>query len=225
MSAHKLSNKGYKTIFHPENEGVTVHKKGTLTITTSNPPVLQGCNKNGGKLWTVTATKNNEEEINNVYNLPSTNKAYATSTHWQDSQLKVNGLKPSRRETTSLASAHSRGSTQTFSRIRQKTERTHETTAPECQISTKVKQNAPDNHNEETHQDKPHAKLRDVYIKIYLVSNTVHSDQTRCFPAMSSSGNKFIMVLIDMDRKYIDAEPGYEKQNRGIDDQSLLGTM
>jgi hypothetical protein len=72
MSVHKLSNKRYTTTFHPENEGVTVHEKGTLTITTSNPPVLQGCKEEGGKLWTLTATKNNKEEINNAYNLPST---------------------------------------------------------------------------------------------------------------------------------------------------------
>jgi hypothetical protein len=71
MSLHKLSNRGYTTIFHPENEGVTVHKWGTLTITTSSTPVLQGCKEDGSKLWTATATENNKEEINNVYNLPS----------------------------------------------------------------------------------------------------------------------------------------------------------
>jgi hypothetical protein len=43
MSVNKLSEEGYTTIFHPKNEGVTIHKKGTLTITTNKPPVLQGC--------------------------------------------------------------------------------------------------------------------------------------------------------------------------------------
>jgi len=32
MSVNKLSEEGYTTIFHPENKGVTVHEKGTLTI-------------------------------------------------------------------------------------------------------------------------------------------------------------------------------------------------
>jgi hypothetical protein len=73
--------------------------------------------------------------------------------------------------------------------------------------STKVKQNAPDNLDEEIHQGKPQAKLRDVYIKIYLASDTVHSNQTRCFPAISSSENKCIMVSVEIDRNYIDAEP------------------
>jgi hypothetical protein len=62
-------------MFHLENGGVTVHKKGTITITTSNPPVLQGCKEEEGKLQTVTATENNEEKINNVYNLPSTKQS------------------------------------------------------------------------------------------------------------------------------------------------------
>jgi len=43
MSVNKLAEEGYTTIFHPETEGVTIHERGTLTITTSNPPVLQGC--------------------------------------------------------------------------------------------------------------------------------------------------------------------------------------
>jgi hypothetical protein len=43
LSSHKLSDKGYIKIFHPKVEGVTVHETGTLTITTTNPPVLQGC--------------------------------------------------------------------------------------------------------------------------------------------------------------------------------------
>jgi hypothetical protein len=60
-----------------------------------------------------------------------------------------------------LDGAHSKGSTQTLSIIRQNSERTHETTVPERQIN-KVKQNAPDNPNKETHQNKPSLKLKDV---------------------------------------------------------------
>jgi len=55
-SMNKMSENGYTTIFRPGNEGVTIHEKGTLTITTSEPPVLQGCKKKGENLWTVSAT-------------------------------------------------------------------------------------------------------------------------------------------------------------------------
>jgi hypothetical protein len=46
-----------------------------------------------------------------------------------------------------------------------------------------------------------------VYIKIYLATDTVHFNQTGCFPATSSRGHKYIMVLVEIDGNYIDAEP------------------
>jgi hypothetical protein len=55
-----MSEEGYTTIFHPGEEGVSIHKKNTLTITTSEPPVLQGCKSNQGKLWTVSAIQNDQ---------------------------------------------------------------------------------------------------------------------------------------------------------------------
>ena len=36
---------------------------------------------------------------------------------------------------------------------------------------------------------------------------TTHSDQTGRFPATSSRGNQYIIVLVEVDGKYIDAEP------------------
>jgi hypothetical protein len=41
-SVNKWSEVGYTTVFHPGEKGVTVHNPGTLTMTTSKPPVLQG---------------------------------------------------------------------------------------------------------------------------------------------------------------------------------------
>jgi hypothetical protein len=35
----------------------------------------------------------------------------------------------------------------------------------------------------------------------------MHSNQTGCFPATSSKGNQYIMVLVEVDGNYIDAEP------------------
>jgi len=40
----------------------------------------------------------------------------------------------------------------------------------------------------------------------YLANDTVHFDQTGRFPATSSRGNKYIMVLVEIDGNYIDAE-------------------
>ena len=54
-SGNKWSEEGYTTVFHPGKKGVTVHNPGTLTMTTSEPPVLQGYKPRGAKLWTVSA--------------------------------------------------------------------------------------------------------------------------------------------------------------------------
>jgi hypothetical protein len=72
-SINKWSEERYTAIFHPGKKGVTVHNPGTLTITTSEPPALQGYKPRGAKLWTVSANQgtNKQEETHNVYSLPS----------------------------------------------------------------------------------------------------------------------------------------------------------
>jgi hypothetical protein len=62
----------------------------------------------------------------------------------------------------------------------------------------------------ETENDSPptvQKKEFNVYIQILNTEETLHTDQTGCFPANSSSGNKYIMVLVEIDGNYIDAEP------------------
>jgi hypothetical protein len=76
ISVNKLAKEGYTTIFHPGEEGVTVHKKDTVTITTTKPPILKGSKSRGAKLWTTSAkntTKKEQENerVNNAYDLPS----------------------------------------------------------------------------------------------------------------------------------------------------------
>jgi hypothetical protein len=76
LSVNKMAENGYTTIFRPGNEGIMIHKKGTLTITMSEPPVLQGCKKKGAKLCTVSsaATDNECKKVANVYDIPSINQ-------------------------------------------------------------------------------------------------------------------------------------------------------
>ena len=71
ISVNKMAEEGYTTIFHPREEGVTVHKSGTIKIATTQPPVLQGCKAKGEKLWTVSADDEERiEQVNTVYDLP-----------------------------------------------------------------------------------------------------------------------------------------------------------
>eukprot|EP00956_Cyclotella_meneghiniana_P007409 scaffold10112_cov34-Cyclotella_meneghiniana.AAC.2 len=79
VSVSPLANNGYTTIFHPYDEGVTVHDANTFELTFNAPPVLQGCRNTAG-LWTVPITDhatisqslNVDEAAMNVYELPST---------------------------------------------------------------------------------------------------------------------------------------------------------
>ncbi len=50
VSINKLAKEEYTTVFHPGETGVTIHEAGTITITMTEPPILQGCKSRGAKL-------------------------------------------------------------------------------------------------------------------------------------------------------------------------------
>jgi hypothetical protein len=70
ISVNKMAKEGYATVFHPGEKGVTIHKPGTISITTTEPPIFQGCKSKGAKLWTISAEDTKKEQANNAYNLP-----------------------------------------------------------------------------------------------------------------------------------------------------------
>jgi hypothetical protein len=55
ISVNKLAEEGYTTIFHPGEDGVTIHEPGTVAVTTTTDPILQGSKMKGAKLWTIEA--------------------------------------------------------------------------------------------------------------------------------------------------------------------------
>ncbi len=46
-------------------------------------------------------------------------------------------------------------------------------------------------------------KVRDVYTKTYMVRETMFSDQTGQFPTRSQQGNKYIMVMVEINSNAI----------------------
>ena len=50
-------------------------------------------------------------------------------------------------------------------------------------------------------------KTSDVYTSVYKVSNTVFYDQTGQFPTRSHIGNKYIMIMVEIDSNAILVEP------------------
>ena len=167
MIVNKLAKEGYTTIFHPENEGVTIHERGTLTIATSSPPVLQGCKENN--LWTVSANEEErEEEANNVYTLPSTKQSirylhaaagFPVESKWIKA-IKAGNYVTWPELTTEAVHKHFLESDET--------QKGHMKQQRQNVRSTEVKQNATyvgqDDDDDCDDQIKPQAKHKDVYV-------------------------------------------------------------
>ena len=50
-------------------------------------------------------------------------------------------------------------------------------------------------------------KKQDIFTKVYDVRDTIFSDQTGQFPTRSRRGNKYIMVMVEIDSNAILVEP------------------
>ena len=50
-------------------------------------------------------------------------------------------------------------------------------------------------------------KKRDVYTKVYDVRETIFSEQTAQFPTRSQSGNKYIIIMMEIDSSGILVKP------------------
>ena len=53
-----------------------------------------------------------------------------------------------------------------------------------------------------THRNQKH-----VYYKFFDTKETIYTDQTGKIPVKSSRGHRYIMVMVEIDANYIDAEP------------------
>ncbi len=74
LSVIRMAEDRYTKIFHPGDEGVTIHKEEISPSQPANTStVFQGCKSNTEKLWMVSVTKDKEkerEEVQSVYSLP-----------------------------------------------------------------------------------------------------------------------------------------------------------
>ncbi len=206
ISVNKMSEEGYTTIFHPGEKGVTIHQAGTVAITTTIPPILQGCKTNGAKLWTVTADQTTTKEgVNHAYDLPSISQTvrylhaaagYPTKATWTKA-IKAGNFNTWPTITPATVNCHFPES--------DKTQKGHMKRQRQGVQSTRVRKEI----EETTSAAIP--KEMDVYIKIHNATETMHSDQTGRFPATSSRGNQYVMVIVEVDGNFIDAEPMKKK--------------
>ncbi len=108
---------------------MTIHKKGTIRLTTSEPPVLKGEKENMVKLWTISATDTtkHKQKVHNVYSLPSilhtirylyAMAGFLVKETWLDAILS--------RKLCHMAWTRNSGSAKTFPGFGQNTTRTYE---------------------------------------------------------------------------------------------------
>jgi hypothetical protein len=153
-------------------------------------------------MWIVSADDESikKEQANNVYNLPSVKQSvqylhaaagFPVEESWIKA-IKAGNYNTWPNLTPSIVQRHFPESDET--------QQGHMKRQRQGVRSTRVQ--------EETELNVPAIpKVRDVYIKIYNAMETMHSDQTGRFPATSRKGNQYVMVLVEVDGNFIDAEP------------------
>jgi hypothetical protein len=222
-----MAENGYTTIFHEGNKEVTIHKSGTLTITTSEPPILRDSKLIGSNLWTVITDRNEPkcEEANNVYNLllmkESTRYLHASAGHpvkdtWTKAikarnfttlpGLSVKAVHKYFPESDETKQVHMKKQRQNVRCTKIKIKPDKDIPIPDLGNPKDTSNNAANPNTINNQQKAKPKKIHDMYIQIHNATNTAHSDQIGCFPVTSSSGNKYIMVLVEVDGNFIDAE-------------------
>jgi hypothetical protein len=156
---------------------------------------------------------NKQEETHNVYSLPSieqsirylhTAAGYPPEETWADA-INAGNYNTWPGLTATAVRCH-------FPEL-DKTQKGHMKKQRQNLRLTKIKVESKSTREKPLTREK---KMHDVYFKIHNVSNTMHSNQTGCFPATSSSGNQYIMVLVEVDRNCIDAEPMKNRSARSM---------
>ena len=233
LSVGILADEGYTTVFHPRDQGVTIHEEGTLLLIEKKPAEIQGWRAETG-LWEmgITDAKKTEtptpeqdrinnicsttdakkaesptreqDRINNVYSLPSIPGAikylhaatgFPPKSTWL-AAIKAGNFVTWPGITVESVSKHFPESEETL-KGHMKLQRMN------VRSTKKIEAN-------EDIEDIPvlsKHKKGDVFISVFNAHDTVYTDQTGGFPVTSSRGNKYVMVMCEVDGNYIDAEP------------------
>eukprot|EP00804_Cyclotella_cryptica_P002446 CCRYP_019168-RA/>CCRYP_019168-RA protein AED:0.13 eAED:0.13 QI:0/0/0/1/0.5/0.4/5/0/1227 len=202
--------------------GVTVHDPDSFNLTVTSPPVLQGCRNTAG-LWTVPLTDdttisdslNVDEAALSVYDLLSTKEVVRFLHAALGFPTKA----------TLLTTAHN-GNLVTFPGLTpdninkhfpesEETQKGHMRQARQGVRSTKV----PDEDAVLETKPKPGVKHKDVYLGVFdATRKTMYTDQSGPFPWKSRRNNQYIMIAVELDGNYIDAEPLQTRKAKALTD-------
>jgi hypothetical protein len=187
-------------------------------MTTSEPPVLQGCIATGAKSSTVSTnqTQNStHKQALNAYSLPSigqTIKYLHAAAGYPPEETWTKAIRAGNYNTwpsltiTNVHKHHPESDVTQKGHMKCQRQGIQSTKTLATINEDKEDQIKPKNEPNPNPQTEPKAKkMKDIHIKIYNASNTMRTDQMGCFPATSCARIKYIMTLVEVDGNYIDA--------------------
>ena len=217
MSVGKLSDSGYVTIFDAWDRGVTVYDRNDVRLRVL---VLRGWRDEKTDLWRIPLTANAgpencddsnstfvqrrelQEAAHHIFELPSIERSirylhaalgFPTKATWLKA-IRLGNFVGWPLVTVENVSAHYPETDET--------PKGHMNAQRQGVRSTKPKASA----DFETASDAKHArgkKEQDVYFKVYDMKHTIYSAQPGRFPVQSKSGNKYVMVMVEIDSNAI----------------------
>jgi hypothetical protein len=228
LSVKQLADNAYITIFHPHGIGVTVHDEKDVKLTLQQTALLQGWRDRQG-LWQValkpTVTNLNTdtiamdrptptEVINNVYELPSTQELVAYLHAVLGYPTKATLLEAARRGFLATFPGLTIENINKFFPESVETQKGHMRQQQQGVRSTKLRD---EDATLTVFNQTPGLKHKDVYLRIYdSTKRAMYTDQTGCIPVVSSRGNQYIMVAVELDGNYIDCEPMHDRTTNSL---------
>jgi hypothetical protein len=202
--------------FYIAKDGVTVHHEEDVLITCKGDPILIGVRdehdqyripltQHKGNWKPRTPSKRARQvlqQANSVYDLPSTEQAIKWMHTVCGYPVKSTWLKAVK------AGNYIGWPLLTKQTVRKYYPETTEMPKGHLNQARKNVRSTEPKPIEEIHSNQLRGKkVKDIYVKVYDVCETVFTDQTGQFPTRSQSMNKYIMVMVDADSSGILVEP------------------
>ena len=216
----KFSDAGYTTIFHPHDEGVTVHNNDSFELTIKSPPLLQGW-KDAGGLWAVPLVEQAviskglhfNKAAMNVYELTSRKDVVRLLHAAMGFPTKATLLTAIRSGNLVTFPGLTTNNVSNYFTESDETQKGHMKQTKQGVRSTKVI----DEDAMFGFTPNPGVNHKDVYLRTYdATKKQMYSDQTGKFPIPSSNGHKYIMVAVELDGNFIDAEPVQSQKAKAL---------
>ncbi|KAL7551824.1 hypothetical protein ACHAWF_015016 [Thalassiosira exigua] len=215
LSGSKFADAGYVTVLTP-TELLIYDEKDYHRV--DKEAVLRGWRDKGTGLWNVPLEENPspsfalpkeaEEALNNVYELPSTEQVvrylhacagFPTKKTWLKAikggnfaswpLLTEEAVRKHFPESDETKQGHMKGIKQGIRSTKTKKEPTTVTLEDGTELTM------------------PLRKHHDVYLRVEEARETMYTDQTGAFPVQSRRGNRYVMILCEMDNNVIMSAP------------------